>query len=65
MCGKSAVGVDHKLSAGESGVRRRAAFNKSSRRIDQNFGLIIKGEVLKAIPQDMAVDVLGQFIQGL
>ena len=58
---KPAVGVDHQLAAGETGISFKAAQHKPAGRIDENFRLLIDAHVMAGTGNDQPAEFLAQF----
>ena len=60
---KPAVGVDHQLAAGETGISFKAAQHKSARRIDENLRLLVDAHVMAGAVNDQSAEFLAQFVR--
>lgn len=55
---KPAVGVDHQLATGESGICFKAAQNKSAGWIDENFRLLVDAHIMAGAGNDQPAEFL-------
>lgn len=57
---KPAVGIDHQLTAGETGICFKAAQHKSAGRIDEDFCLLIDAHIMAGAGNDQPAQLLAQ-----
>ena len=57
---KPAVGVDHQLTAGETGICFKAAQHKSAGRIDENLRLLVDAHIMAGTGNDQLAEFLAQ-----
>ena len=60
---KSAVGVDHQLTAGETGIGFKAAQHKSAGRIDEDFCILIDAHVMAGAGNDQPAEFPAQLVR--
>ena len=60
---KPAVGVDHQLAAGETGISFKAAQHKSARRIDENLRLLVDAHVMAGAGNDQPAEFLTKLVR--
>ena len=61
---KPAVGVDHQLAAGETGVGFKAAQHKPAGRIDENLRLLVDAHVMAGTVNDQPAEFLAQLVRS-
>ena len=60
---KPAVGVDHQLTAGETGICFKAAQHKSAGRIDENLRLFVDAHVMAGAVNDQSAEFLTKLVR--
>ena len=60
---KPAVGIDHQLAAGETGIGFKTAQHEFTGWIDENFRLLVDAHVMAGAVNDQSAEFLAQLVR--